>query len=128
MKIRKLKSSKHLILFDDSCSLCWRSVNRVLSWDRKKVFQFSPIKAESSKLFLKNRWKELKNANTLILIENYNSADAKIWIRGRAVIRILWLLGGWKKIPGAFALIPFGTDAIYSFVAKRRHRFNTGRR
>jgi predicted DCC family thiol-disulfide oxidoreductase YuxK len=117
------KRAKHLILFDDTCSLCWRSVNRILAWDKKKIFQFSPIKEESSKLFLKQRWKELKNANTLILVENYTSASPKIWIKGRAVMRILWLLGGWRKIPGLLAFVPLGIDALYSFVAKRRHRF-----
>jgi predicted DCC family thiol-disulfide oxidoreductase YuxK len=112
-----------LVLFDDTCSFCWRSVNKILAWDRKKIFRFTPIKDECSKLFFKDRRKELQSANTLILIENYASADAKIWIRGRAVMRILWLLGGWKKIPGTLAFVPFGIDAVYSFIAKRRHRF-----
>ena len=117
------KRSKHLILFDDTCALCWRSVNRILAWDKRKIFQFTPIKDESSKTFLKERWKELKGANTLILIENYTSRSPKIWIKGRAVMRILWLLGGWKKIPGLLAFVPLGIDTLYSFVARRRHRF-----
>lgn len=115
--------SKHLILFDDSCSLCWRSVNKVLAWDRKKAFRFIPLKDEACKLILKQRWKDLKNSNTLILVENYAFDDARIWSKGRAVMRIFWLLGGWKKIPGSLAFIPLGVDSIYSFVAKRRHRF-----
>lgn len=119
----KTKKSKHLILFDDTCSLCWRSVNRVLSWDRKKVFRFSPINDEAAKLVLKDEYKKLKNSNTLILIENYTAPHARIWIKGRAIMRVLWLLGGWKKIPGALAFIPFGIDLVYAFVAKRRHRF-----
>ena len=121
--MRKSKTSQHLIFFDDTCSLCWRSVNRIFSWDRKKKFRFSPIRDPSAKMLLKDKWNELKGANTLILIENYNSKEARIWVRGRAVMRILWLLGGWKKLPGALAFIPFGTDALYCFVAKRRHRF-----
>jgi predicted DCC family thiol-disulfide oxidoreductase YuxK len=119
----KKSKAKHLILFDDSCPLCWRSVNRIHAWDRKKKFHFVPIKDESNKILLKGRWKELKNANTLILIENYATPHPRIWIKGRAVMRILWLLGGWKKIPGTLAFLPFGLDTIYSFVAKRRHRF-----
>ena len=122
MKLKKPKNSKHLILFDDTCPLCWRSVNRVLSWDKKRTFQFIPIRDEDSKLVLKERYRELKGSNTLILIENYRLPHSRIWIRGRAVMRVLWLLGGLKKVPGALCFIPFGMDAAYTFIANRRHR------
>lgn len=119
---KKSKSSQHLILFDDTCRLCWRSVHRILSWDRKKVFRFVPIRDPYAKKILQNRWEKLKKADTLILIENYASTESKIWIRGRAVLRILWILGGWRKVPGLLAFLPWGVDALYSAVAKRRHR------
>ncbi len=134
----KSKKAKHLIFFDDSCPLCWRSVNRVLAWDKKKIFRFTPLAGPDGKHVLRERWKSLKNANTLILVENYASSDApklrkskqktaRIWIKGRAVMRILWLLGGWKKIPGTLAYVPFGIDSLYSFIAKRRHRTGSSR-
>jgi predicted DCC family thiol-disulfide oxidoreductase YuxK len=118
-----VSKSPHVILFDDTCSLCWRSVHRVLAWDRKKKFHFVPIRDKASKGILKQRWKELKDANTLILVEHYAGTQARIWTKGRAVMRILWLLGGWKKPFGLLAFVPFGIDSLYSFVAKRRHRF-----
>ncbi len=114
---------KNLILFDDSCSLCWRSVNRIRSWDRKKQFDYSPIKGKLAKQVLKTKYDKLKNANTLILMENYRGRFPKVWIKGRAVMRILWLIGGWRKLVGWLAFVPLGVDQIYSFVAKRRHRF-----
>ncbi len=114
---------KHLILFDDSCSLCWRSVNRIRSWDRKKQFEYSPIKEKLAKQALKTKYNTLKNANTLVLIENYQGRSPRIWVKGRAVMRILWLIGGWRKLIGWMAFVPIGVDQIYSFIAKRRHRF-----
>jgi predicted DCC family thiol-disulfide oxidoreductase YuxK len=114
---------KHLILFDDGCSLCWRSVNRIRSWDKKKQFTYSPLKDKLAKHVLKSRYERLKNANTLVLIENFQGPTLKIWIKGRAVMRILWLIGGWGKWIGWLAYVPLGIDQIYSFVAKRRHRF-----
>ncbi|MBS0605213.1 MAG: DUF393 domain-containing protein [Verrucomicrobia bacterium] len=123
MKLKKSKTSKHLVLFDDSCPLCWRSVNKILAWDKKGVFHFAPIRDETAKLVLKNRYKELKDANTLILVEDYSTRKPRTWIRGRAVMRIFWLLGGWKKLIGWAAFIPYGIDPFYSLVAKRRHRF-----
>ena len=114
---------KHLILFDDRCSLCWRSVNRIRGWDKKKRFTYSPLKDKLAKQVLKKQYEKLKNANTLVLIEDYRGPSPKIWIRGRAVMRILWLIGGWRKCFGWLAYVPLGVDQIYSFVAKRRHRF-----
>lgn len=123
MKTTRRSSVKHTIFFDDKCSLCWRSVNRIYAWDRKKSFQFIPLRDRSTKHVLKQRWHKLKNANTLVLVENVHTPHAKIWTRGRAVARILWLLGGWKKIPGVLAYVPFGIDALYMLIARYRHRF-----
>jgi len=113
-----------MIFFDDTCPLCWRSVNRVLAWDRKKRFRFVPLRDELCKALLKERWKELKSANTLVLVENFLAKQPAIWIRARAVLRIFWLLGGKWKLLGWAAFIPFGIDPIYSFIAKRRHRLS----
>ncbi len=123
MKLKKHKTSKHVIFFDDSCPLCWRSVNKILSWDKKGIFLFSPLRDEAAKLVLKDRYKALQNANTLVLVENYKTKAPRIWDRGRAVMRIFWLLGGWRKCIGWLAYVPCGMDLVYSFVAKRRHRF-----
>ncbi len=113
---------KHLILFDDHCSFCWRSVNRIREWDKKKQFQFCSLREKLAKQVLLEKYEKLKKANTIVLIENYRVPTSKIWIKGRAVMRILWLLGGWKKLIGWLAYAPLGIDQIYSFVAKRRHR------
>lgn len=113
---------RHLILFDDTCSLCWRSIHRLRKWDRKKQFDYSPLKGKLAKQVLKTKYEQLKNADTLVLIENYQLPAPKIWIKGRAVMRILGLIGGFGTLVGWLAFLPIGIDQIYSFVAKRRHR------
>jgi predicted DCC family thiol-disulfide oxidoreductase YuxK len=118
-----MKNPPHLVLFDDTCSLCWRSVHKIRAWDKKKQFLFSPIMGDMAKMVLKDTWKKYKDANTLILIENYRSSSPKKWIKGRAVMRILWLIGGWRKLVGWMAFVPLGVDQVYAFIAKRRHRF-----
>ena len=123
MRLKKKNTSKHLIFFDDTCPLCWRSVHKILSWDKKGIFHFSPIKEATAKAILKSKYDALKNANTLILVENYAAKKQRVWIRGRAVLRISWLLGGFWKLIGWLAFIPCGIDPIYNWVAKRRHRF-----
>jgi predicted DCC family thiol-disulfide oxidoreductase YuxK len=114
---------RHLILFDSTCPLCRKSVDKVRAWDQNEQFQYSPILGEKAKRVLKGKWKKFKNANTLVLIEDHKALSSKIWIKGRAVMRILWLLGGWKKLLGWLSYMPLGVDQVYAFIAKRRHRF-----
>ena len=112
-----------LILFDDTCPLCWHSVSVIQKWDKKGLFQFSPLNGNAAKKALKEKWVRLKNAGTVVLIEDSSSQEPRIWIKGRAVMRICWLIGGWRKLFGWLAFMPFGVDAVYSFIAKRRHQF-----
>jgi predicted DCC family thiol-disulfide oxidoreductase YuxK len=118
-----LKKHQHLILFDDTCSLCWRSIDKIRRWDKKKRFVFSPIRSDTAKEILGTKWEKFKRLESLILIENVQTPKAKIWIKGRAVMRVFWLLGGWRRSLGWLAYAPLGIDHIYSYIAKRRHRF-----
>lgn len=53
---------------------------------------------------------------SLILEEN-----GRTWLRGRAVLRIFWLLGGaWRWI-GWLYVMPIFPDLIYRLVARMRH-------
>ncbi len=113
----------HLIFYDDTCAFCRRSVGRISAWDAKEQFQFASLLGNKAQKVLGKDWNRLKNANTLILVENYRTGLPKIWIKGRAVMRIFWLLGGWRKAVGWLAFVPFGVDQVYAFIAKRRHRF-----
>ncbi len=108
----------HLILFDSTCPFCCHSVAQVYAWDRRALFRFAPLEGKTARLVLKERWDGLRAENTLVLVES----GGRLWIRGRAVCRIFWLLGGWSRIVGILAFFPCGIDAIYSFVAKRRHQ------
>ena len=63
----------------------------------------------------------IRQIDSLILIEGFNHHKPRIWLRGRAVMRILWLLGGWRKCIGWMAYLPFGVDGVYRLIARHRH-------
>lgn len=111
--------SEHLIFFDDTCAFCRRLVQRISTWDRQRKFRFIPLNSPEVKKWLEPEWKAM---DTLILIEEATSSTPKRWIKGRAVMRILWLIGGWRKFIGWLAFIPLGMDQLYTFIAHRRHR------
>lgn len=112
-------SSEHLILFDDNCPFCQRAIEKVIRWDKKKIFTFASFKGSLAQKYLPKKFKTL---DSLILIEKFHSPKQRIWLEGRAVLRIFWLIGGFKKLIGWMAYFPLGFDTIYRFVARHRHR------
>lgn len=110
----------HLVFFDPTCKLCQNSVAWILRHDRQKIFLFAPIMGRTAKEKFGDAFEKYQKLNTLVLIE---APSLKIWMRGKAVFRILWLLGGrWAWI-GFFHFLP-GSDFGYRLIAKHRHRLN----
>ncbi len=114
---------EHLIFFDGECPFCHRSVRHIIDIDVHKHFLFAPLNGETARAILVGPQAVLKKANSLVLVENYQSTDRKFWIESRAVLRIYWLVGGWGLI-GIFSFLPgFIGDFIYRWVAAHRHQF-----
>ena len=114
---------KHLILFDSTCPLCRNSVSYLQRIDHEVILGFLPLSGEGARELLQEGHPELLNENTMVLIENKKTEKPRLWIRGRAVMRIFWLLGGKWRLIVWLCFVPFGVDAVYSFVARHRHRF-----
>lgn len=109
---------KSIIFLDQHCQLCRRTINFLVRHDGKKRFHFAPLDGKTAeKMFLGNL-AHLRTLNTVVLVEQ---PSGKIWLRGRAVFRVLWLLGGWWKLIGWLYEMPF-VDLVYKFVAKHRKR------
>jgi len=109
---------QHLILYDDSCSFCKSAIDKVICWDKKKIFRCLPLDSPLAKAY------PLKNIDSLILIEKFQTPKPRTWIRGRAIMRILWLLGGWRKLIGWQAYFPLGVDFAYRLIARYRHHLS----
>ncbi|MGE5196650.1 MAG: thiol-disulfide oxidoreductase DCC family protein, partial [Anaerolineae bacterium] len=112
------KDGLHLIFFDDACPLCCQSVGFILKWDAKKLFLFAPLSGSTAALELKEGNEELRNANTMVLIENFTTPRHRLWTRGRAVFRILWLMGGFWQFLGWMCFIPYASDILYRLIAR----------
>ena len=115
---------EHLIFFDGECPLCHRAVRHILEIDIQKRFLFAPLNGETSRDILIGPQEPLKKANSLILVEQYQSTERRFWIRSKAVLRTYWLIGnGWGLI-GIFSFLPgFFCDALYRWLAAHRHQF-----
>ncbi|MDP1879885.1 MAG: DUF393 domain-containing protein [Parachlamydiaceae bacterium] len=116
--------SPHLVLYDDTCGFCDRSVQFLLKEDHKHQFVFAPLRGETASKVLKNQNNEIKQVDSLILVENYQSNEPQIYILSKSVLRILWLLGSYWILLGWLSFLPsFLFDWSYRLFAKHRHRF-----
>jgi predicted DCC family thiol-disulfide oxidoreductase YuxK len=115
---------EHLIFFDGECPLCHRAVRHILEIDVNKRFVFAPLNGETAGDILIGPQAPLRSANSIVLVENYQSTSRKFWIRSRAILRVYWLNGNGWGLYGILSFLPgwFG-DFFYSWVAFHRHQF-----
>lgn len=111
---------KSLVLFDQECPLCRKSVGFILEQDAKHRFLFAPLSGQTAKASVKNS--RLLKENTLILLEDWRTPQERLWIRGRGAFRILWLLGGKWRLLGWLCFVPLGVDLFYRLIARHRRR------
>ncbi len=115
---------KHLVFYDGECGLCDHTVQLLLKVDRKKLFAFAPLQGKTAKDLLQEIPQKVKNADSLILVENYQTKYPAFWIYGKGAFRIAWQLGGIWSLIGWIHLLPaFLYDWAYRFIAKNRKYF-----
>ena len=114
---------EHLIFFDGECPFCHRSVRHLIEIDKQKRLVFAPLQGETAQEILVGPQSPLKNANSIVLVENYESTERRFWIESKAIFRTYWLVGGWG-ILGIFCFLPSGiSDFFYRWFAAHRHQF-----
>ena len=114
----------HLLFFDDECPLCARAVRHVFEIDQERTFLFAPLRGETADELLSGPQRALKDANSIVVVENWRSTDRRFWIKSRAILRIYWLVGGQWKLYGWLSWLPgFFGDFIYNQISAHRHQF-----
>ena len=72
---------------------------------------------------LANLPESYREADSVILVENYDSKNPRYSLFGKAVFRIGWLLGGRWRLMGWISFLPaFLYDWAYRLVAHNRRR------
>lgn len=113
---------KHLVFYDGECGLCDQIVQILLKIDQRKILAFAPLQGTTAQSFSHLMPSDYLNLDTLVFIENYET-NPQVYVRGKAALRILWLIGGKWALPGSFFFLPaFFYDWIYDLIAKNRHR------
>ncbi|MBN3034510.1 MAG: DUF393 domain-containing protein [Bacteroidales bacterium] len=108
-----------VVLFDGACPFCNRSVRFIHRHDQSGVFYFVPLDSQAGRDILAKLPSGISRNDTMILYDG-----GQVWIRSRAVLRILRYLGG--RFILLYRLLrwipPPLLDWIYDFIARNRFR------
>ena len=103
-----------IVFYDGGCGLCQRAISMLYNLDANKILHFAPLNGDTYKIY----FKEESNMSTIIFYNN-----GKQFIRSDAVIEVMLVLGGWKKIVMLLKIFPlFLRDKIYLYIAKHRKK------
>ena len=114
----------NVLFFDGVCGLCNRSVDFVLSRDRRGAIRFAPLQGETAKCRPKTECREptaeRSNLDTVV----WRDARGCEFVRSAAAVRVLWQLDGvWWLIGWLLWLIPLPLrDIGYRMLAANRYR------
>jgi predicted DCC family thiol-disulfide oxidoreductase YuxK len=111
-----------VLLYDGVCGLCNRSVQFVLEHDRRGSLRFAPLQSEYGKAAI-SRHPELKNIDSVVLLEIESDGAERVHTRSAAALRIASYLGGIWKLSSIAYIIPAPLrDLLYDLVARYRYR------
>lgn len=108
------------LFYDGGCGLCHRTVCFILNrGERGKAFRFAPLDGETFQRRIATGHQPGLPDSVVIL-----TASGEVLTRSRAVLHILYALGGgWRLLGWLGQVLPrFLADALYDFLASNRHR------
>ena len=90
------------LFYDVSCPACKRIVKRVSAVHTKKMFMVSSLDGKKAKLVFQGNYAFLrKKKSKMVILEGQ-----KVWVKGNAMLRPYWLMGGKCKLLGIFSYMP----------------------
>ncbi len=90
------------LFYDISCPACKQVVKKIESLNAKKMFMISSLDGKKAKLIFQGNYAFLRKKKTkMIILEGQ-----RVWIKGNAMLRPFWLIGGPWKLIGMFSFVP----------------------
>lgn len=108
----------NIVVFDDECLLCNRSVQFIIKHDAKKLFYFTSMHSELAQKLRSRCHSMTPDLDTILVIKQrmcYQKSDA--------VLEILKEFGGLWHLSRVLKLIPSPVrDFFYDWIARHRHK------
>ena len=112
------KKYNNIIFFDGVCNVCDKTVDFIITKDKKNEFFYSSLQSDFSKRFFKSKNQKLNLESIVVYTED------KFLYKSRGMIYILKNLVGFPRIIGLLLNIfpKFISDYFYSLFAKYRYK------
>jgi predicted DCC family thiol-disulfide oxidoreductase YuxK len=113
-----------VLLYDGVCGLCNKTVQFVLSHDRRGTLRFAPLQSSYGQSVVA-RHPALRNVDSVVLVEPSSGAGReRVFTRSTAALRVVSYLGGaWKLLLAAYIIPRPIRNWLYDLVARYRYRF-----
>jgi predicted DCC family thiol-disulfide oxidoreductase YuxK len=108
-----------VVFFDGNCPMCHSWVKRIIRWDRKNQFRFSPLEGDLAGKLLSPLLPDYLKEDTIVFYD-----DGHIYLRSDAAFKIVGMLGFPYNLLAAGRVFPKGLrDLVYRKIAANRYRF-----
>lgn len=107
--------NQNIVFFDGVCGLCNKAIDFLMRKDKRKVLLFAPLQGSTAAKLLPEG--EASSLSSMVYYSN-----GKISYRTRAILNLLWDMGGWWTLTSIFRIIPpFIRDIFYNWMAASRY-------
>ena len=111
-----------IIFYDGDCGFCNKSIQFVLKNESSSEICFSALQSDFAGKFFNEKNLEIPDLNTF-----YFFNGIKMYDRSSGALEVLrFLKSPWKFFVFLRFCPRFIRDGVYNFIAKRRHKINTG--
>lgn len=115
---------RRIVLYDGLCGMCDAVVQFLLRHDSKRVFLFAAQQGQTAHKLLQRHGVDPAAAQTIFLIENYDSPQEEVLSKSDAALSIARALGGLWTLALVARLLPRSIrDACYDWIARNRYKF-----
>jgi predicted DCC family thiol-disulfide oxidoreductase YuxK len=111
-----------VLLYDGLCGFCNKTVQTILTHDRRGTMRFAALQSAYGEAVLARR-PELQGVDSVVLVEGGRNDAERVFIRSDAALRIAAYLGGWWRLLLVFRVVPRAVrDFFYDLFARYRYR------
>jgi predicted DCC family thiol-disulfide oxidoreductase YuxK len=109
--------NQHIVFFDGVCGLCNRAIDFLMRHDKRKVLLFAPLQGTTAAALL-------PPGEAAALSSMVYYSKGKLSYRTRAILNLLWDMGGWWTLTAIFRIFPpFLRDIFYNWMASSRYKW-----
>ncbi len=117
-----MKTKNYILLYDGVCGFCNSTVQLIITHDKKKTMRFAAIQSKFARSVFE-RHPFLQKIDSLILVEESNTPEEKIYVRSTGALIVARYLGGWWNLFLIGNIVPrILQDWMYDTFATYRYR------